>query len=94
MKSCVYCKQECEHRICLSCDGKHGARMIYKLVNREKILHREKGWIRKPNEDRLKQYLIKRDILGLEGLNQNERNQFFNAFNFEYKKMSEGIGGD
>lgn len=87
---CVYCKQEDDNSICLSCDGKHSARKIYKLMKLEKNIHADSGRTTPLDDYKLKQKLITREILGLQGLNQDERDRFFRAFKFEYNKLLEG----
>lgn len=87
MSTCVYCKQEDTDKICISCDGKHSARSIFKRMKIERSSN-ERGWQNRTMDDyTLKQILIKREILGLEGLTKAGKETFFTAFNYEYNKL-------
>ena len=87
MNTCRYCKRENEHTICLYCDGKHSARDIRRrlLIERTDKKYNYKNSVF--NEEAIKRELIKRGILGLEGLTKDDRNIFFSAFNAEWTRL-------
>lgn len=89
MNMCVYCKQEDVNTICLSCDGKHLARDLFKRLQIEKSHHLKRFQHKPFDEEKNKQKLIERDILGLEGLKQGERDLFFSAFSLEWSKQKQ-----
>lgn len=91
MTTCHYCKNENENTICVACDGKHTARAIFKKLKIERSIIDDKNLKRKYpiwfDEEKIKKYLIERDVLGLGGLNQDERRIFFSAFDSEFSKL-------
>jgi len=86
MNTCIYCEKEDDNSICVYCDGRHTGKAIFKRVNQEKIRFRDKKIDRLFNEEKMKKKFIKRDVLGLEGLNNDERVAFFKGFDSGYEK--------
>jgi len=90
--SCVYCKRESNHRICIYCDGKRTARNIHRHVEYERNIAIGRNRVQYFNEEKMKEFLIDRDIKGLEGLGDGERQVFWKAFNAEYSKLRGSSG--
>lgn len=91
MRTCRYCKREDEHTICVSCDGKHSARTIFRKLNIERSIHNKKYNSIPFREEKIKANLIETDIKGLEGLSQNERKVFFSAFENEWNRLKANV---
>ncbi len=87
MPTCRYCKRENAETKCIYCDGKLSARDIRRRLLIEQTSKRYNYKNNVFNEENVKRELIKRDILGLEGLNKDDRAIFFSAFNAEWTKL-------
>ena len=88
-KSCVYCERDNDYRVCLSCDGKHVARSIFKHLKIAESFHLKRFQFKPFMEDQYKQRLMEREIKGLQGLDQGERNQFKSGFDIEWSRLKE-----
>lgn len=85
---CYRCQKECDHTLCLYCDGKQTAKHVYNRLRTEKSIFNDHYDYKHFNEARVIEHIKKQDILGLEGLKAEERAEFFSGYNFEWKKLT------
>ncbi len=86
-KTCRYCKEECDYTICIYCDGKHIARRVHHQVGVERTIYATYGKLHFFNEDAVKESLMVRDIMGLDGFPEEEKTKFWSSFSTEYMRL-------